>query len=112
MSNDFMKMKRKLIREIKRLIRPLLYDSGYRKALDPKQGILGPSRAWKVWRPGDNTPFKLRGGYKLTEFFAFYEDGMITDAYGGGAVFEAYEDFPVEDLHRLRSWVLRKLGRD
>jgi hypothetical protein len=112
MSNDFMKMKRKLIREIQRLIRPLLYDSGYRKALDPRKGILGPTRAWKVWTPNAKQDFfKLRGGYKLTEFVAFYEDGLITDAYGGGAVFETYNDFPVEDLFRLRNWVLRKLGR-
>lgn len=110
--SDFMRQKRALIAEIKKMVRPLLRDSGYNKALDPKKGILGPGRPWRIWCPnqGDKV-FKLTRAFVLTEFIGISEDGPITDAYGHGASWTAYEGLPVEDLFRLRNWLQRRIER-
>jgi hypothetical protein len=85
-----------------------MYDSGYRKALDPTKGILGGTRPLRLWAPPDKPSGALQnlGGFVLHEIYAVTKDGVMTDAYGGGAVTTPWQEIPVEDLLRLE----RSLG--
>ena len=100
------------IERIKRLVAPHMRDSGYRKALDPSKGLLAGSRALRVWSPPDRRNGQLQnlGGFVVQEVWCVTEDGVMTDAYGGGAVTTYWAAIPLEDLARLETMIPRWLA--
>ncbi len=106
--------RRAILREIRTMIEPHLWESGYRKALDPSKGFLGGSRSLRLWIPRDRKGEIVHrdwalGGYVLETIQGVTEDGAIVDGAGGGLVSERWEGIPVEDLVKLQSWLRRKL---
>lgn len=97
-----MASRKKLVQELLSTIEPYFYNSGYNKYLDPKKGLFGPKRPLQVYRPKDPVEFD---GFVLQRMIAISEDGLITDAYGGGCIVESFECFPIEDLKMLLEWV-------
>jgi len=98
--------RRKVIAEVRKLFAPLMWESGYRI------GPIGNSRPMKLWAPtgADGKPTVVRfNGHALTEFWGLSEEGVITDAYGGGCVTQALASFPLEDLLMLHKWAVRHL---
>jgi hypothetical protein len=104
-------LRRRLVRELRAAVAPLLYASGYRTAIDPSKGLLAGSRAYRLhpFRPrnGDGVvSFRtLRGGIVIGGFCGFTEDGILTDVEGGGCVTASWSSIPVEDLVRLLTFV-------
>lgn len=96
-----------VVAEIGSIVTPRMRDSGYRKALDPSKGLLAGSRPLRVWVPDE--PMQL-DGYVLTDVVAITEDGVMTDATGGGCVTESWNCFPLEDLQLLLTTLRRVLG--
>jgi hypothetical protein len=103
-----------IVREIRRMLEPHLWESGYRKALDPSKGILGGSRPLRLWMPRDAAGKVIDrdwalGGFVLTAIQGVTEDGVMTDGFSGGLVTTYWMGIPIEDLLKLRSWLARKL---
>lgn len=96
--------RRKVVRRILKKVKPHFYESGYNKHLEPKKGIFGAKRPLLLYRPCDDF-VKMRNTYYLSEFLAITEDGLITDAAGGGAFLEPFSAFPIEDLLYLEKWI-------
>lgn len=102
--------RRATIRAIRRLVEPHFRDSGYCTMIDPSRPRFSADnrRPVRMWAPpGDIQVVSLRGTFKLTSFVAITEFGPMTDAYGGGMVWEGYGAFPLEDLMKLRTWAER-----
>ncbi len=115
LTKDLASIRRRLVREIKALVSPHFWESGYRKNLDPKKGIFGGTRPLLLWAPkGEDGKIvdsvELRGALVLEEIGGITEDGPITDAYGGGLVWTAYSAIPVEDLIKLHRWLTGRLA--
>jgi hypothetical protein len=100
--------RRKVIAELRKLFTPLMWESGYRI------GRIDDSRPMKLWAPqgpdGKTTVVRFKG-QTLTEFWGLSEQGVITDAYGGGCVTQALASFPLEDLLMLHKWAVKHLPR-
>jgi hypothetical protein len=107
---DYRKERAQLTSALKRIIRKHLSKSGYR------EGPVGNSHPLKVWVPRDKSgrptlqSFRLRGGYVLQDFEGFCDGGVIVDGCGVAIVTRGFEDFPLEDLFRLKAWVERKFA--
>ncbi|AGC36110.1 hypothetical protein B7L88_gp066 [Rhizobium phage RHEph10] len=109
-------LKRRLIREIKAIVLPHLWESGYRTRIDPKGDRLSKenSRPWKIWCPRDKNGkpkeqvFHL-GGSILDEFEGLSEDGPVSEFYVG-AVWIGWGALPVEDLIKLKAWCLKRFA--
>ena len=86
---------------IRRKASPHLYESGYRTPLDRKKGLLAGSRPLRIWAPtganGRPTTIEING-FAVESLHAVTEDGLMTDAYGGGCVTTGFGGLPVEDL--------------
>lgn len=98
--------RRKVIRELRKLFAPQMWESGYRI------GPIGNSRPMKLWAPkgADGKPTVVRfKGQALTEFWGLSEEGVITDAYGGGCVTQPLASFSLEDLLMLHKWAVNHL---
>ena len=93
-----------VVRILKRM-EPHLRDSGYRKALNPTKGLLGKSRPLRFWSPPDrkNGEPQNLGGFLIGPIYAITEDGVMTEAWGGGAVTSQWRDIPLEDLVKLQN---------
>ncbi len=107
--NSFTNQRRAAIRAIKRAVKPHFRDSGYVTKVDPKKPrhAEGNRRPVRLWAPEGREGVQLRGAFVLTEFVAITEFGPMTDAHGGGMIWESYGSFPVEDLLKLRAWAER-----
>lgn len=98
--------RRKVLAELRKLFAPHMWESGFRI------GPSGSSRPMKLWAPRDarGKPTVVEfNGRALTEFWGFSEQGIITDAYGGGCVTEALTSFSLEDLLLLRKWAIKNV---
>lgn len=104
-------IRRRLLRRLKAEVEPLLYDSGYVRPLDRSKGLFGPTRPYRLYAFQDANenvdPIVLRGGMAIQECYAITEDGVITDAYGHGAVTTYWRSVPVEDIEKLLKVVLK-----
>lgn len=103
-----------IVREIRRMIEPHLWDSGYRKPLDRSKGIFGGTRPYRLWIPRDATGKVIDrdwaiGGFVLETIQGVTEDGVMTDGVAGGLVTTYWAGIPIEDLLKLRSWLAKKL---
>lgn len=92
------KLRSQTIAALKNKLDPLMYDSGFRV------GKVGSSRPMKLWSPKAR-PVIFEEGMALTEFWGWSEQGVITDAYGGGCITESLSSIPLEDLMMLQTWV-------
>lgn len=109
-------IRRGLLREVKALLEPHLWNSGYSKPLNPKQGIFGEKRPLRVWLPADKKgKVTFRdwpiGGLVIEELQGFTEDGVIVDAAGGGLVTAYWRGIPTEDLALLVRWLKKHLPK-
>lgn len=97
--------RRKITSEIKKMVTPHMWESGYRT------GRIGNSRPLKLWvnksQSGSTTPARF-SGQVLKEFWGVSEDGIIVDAWGGGCVTLGFCDFPLEDLIKLHKWINKR----
>ena len=103
-----------VVRDIRRMIEPHLWDSGYRKAVDRSKGILGGSRPVRIWAPRDAKGEVIDrdwviGGFVVDTIQGVTEDGAMTDGIAGGLVTTYWAGIPIEDLLKLRSWLARRL---
>lgn len=100
------------IRAIKKLVEPHFHDSGYVTRVDPTKCRFaeGNRRPVRMWATKGHDVVELPGMYVLTSFIAITEFGPMTDAHGGGMVWEDYACFPLEDLIRLRAWAEKTFG--
>lgn len=105
--NELQKLRRKLLREIKAIIAPHLWESGYRTPIDRSKGIFGGTRAVKLWvhkdEQGNMTEkvFKIRG-MLIDEIDGFTEDGVITDSsYMLTTTY--WRGVPLEDLFKIKA---------
>ncbi len=114
LSKTLRNARRRLIAELKRTFAPHMWDSGYQTGPD-RRGSFDNSRPLKLWAPMDTygkpkmIPFD---GYALKEFWGFCENGIITDAYGGGCVTEPLTSFPLEDLLMLSKWAAKNVAAE
>lgn len=105
--------RRFLTQRIRKALEPHMWDSGYRKALDPSKGILGGTRALRLWIPQDangkiiDKTWRI-GGYVLDEIEGITEDGAITDSYCA-IVTTPWCEVPIEDLVKVERWLARML---
>lgn len=103
-----------LLKEIKQILEPHLYASGYRKALNPKLGIVGGTRPLRLWVPRD-TDGKIidrdwdLGGYVIETLQGLTEDGVIETSSVGLVTYD-WDVLPVEDLVKLRVWLVKHLS--
>ncbi len=98
--------RKRLVSEILVLAEPHFRDSGYNKHLDPSKGMFGPKRPLRLYAP--TNPVEFEDGFVLTSMWAITEDGIMTDAEGGGAVLEGFDCFPMEDLRMLKRWLQKE----
>lgn len=117
MDADLKRMRRGLISEIRSIVKPQLRDSGYRTQIDKKGDRFDKnnSRPWKIWVPRDKhgtpTDETIRlGGIVLDEFEGLSEDGPVTEFYIG-AVWIGYSSLPLEDLLKLKAWLVKRFRK-
>lgn len=99
--------RRKVIAELRKQFAPHMWESGFRV------GPIGNSRPMKLWAPkgADGKPTVVRfRGQALTEFWGLSEQGVITDAYGGGCVTQDLTCFSLEDLLMLHKWAVKNFS--
>lgn len=75
---------------------------------------MGNSRPLKVWAHRDkhgNISAHEFCSHELTEFWGMSEEGVITDAYGGGCVTEPLSSFGIEDLVMLHKWAQKHFAQ-
>lgn len=99
--------RRKVIAELRKLFAPHMWESGFRT------GPIGSSRPLKLWAPKDakGKPTQILFKWQsLTEFWGVSEEGVITDANGGGCVTQDLASFSLEDLLMLHRWAVRPLA--
>jgi hypothetical protein len=99
-----------VLNHLKAAIAPLLHDSGFVKVTDRTKGIRGPTRPYRLYAFEDDR--KLRGGMAIEDYRGFAEDGVITDAHGGGCVTTPWKQIPVEDLILLLAVAERVRDRE
>lgn len=109
------KIKKSLIQEMKEILNPYLWDSGYLVSIDKKKGYTGKSRPYRIWMPKDksNKPTfhtYLLNGYVIESLEGFTEDGVLIETYSGGCVTGYWEELPLEDLALLKKWLTKRLG--
>lgn len=108
--------KRQVINRIKQLVAPRLHDSGYVK--QPFSGFGCVRLCTFGTRKDDRYIFpqpitlNVRGLVSFDEadesIEGFTEDGIITDAYGGGLLTRSYDTIALEDLIKIEE-ATRKL---
>lgn len=109
---DYRKERGALERQIEALIAPYLYESGYRR-----RAFAQDRQMLRLWVPRNlagkltNKTYTLLGGFVVTTFEGFTEDGVITDAEGGGLATVSWASLPLEDLFRLAAWLERMLPK-
>jgi hypothetical protein len=101
-----LKSRKALVTAIHALAEPKFHDSGYVKHIGGRESGLG-RRPLRLWAPG--RPIEL-DGFVLQSLYAVTEDGLITDATGGGAMIEDYDCFPVEDLQLLHKTLMEVMA--
>jgi hypothetical protein len=96
-----------VISALKKILKPHLWQSGYRK------GPIGKSTPVHLWvqQKGEsqNKSFSLRGGFLIKSFEGFTAEGVVTEAGCGLATCD-YRELPIEDLFRLKNWATRKFA--
>ena len=99
--------RRKLITAIHNIFVPHMWDSGYMIGGRHKTGDSENSRPMKLWAPRDGNGRLITvtiQGYLLSSFCGYSENGLITDAYGGGCLTEPLSGYPIEDMLILKAW--------
>lgn len=108
--------RRYLTKRIRKMLEPHLWESGFRKALDPNKGILGGTRALRIWIPKDangeviNKSWRING-YVVEEIEGITEDGAIVDSFCAIVTCD-WGGMPIEDLIKIERWLERMLPTD
>lgn len=96
--------RRSLIAEIKRLLKPHMWESGFvRRRLSPEV-----NEYEKVWLRKDQAPIKINGCYMLQEFVGFTQDAIIVDAYVGISTL-GFSGVCTDDLLKIRNWIVQNV---
>ena len=82
-------IRRRILKRIKDVINPHLYESGYRI------GKIGESRSLLLYAFED--PISLED----FDIVAITENGIATHAYGGGLVTQSWSTVSIEDLFKI-----------
>jgi hypothetical protein len=86
------KIREEALKDIQSLVEPRLYESGFRI------GKIGESRAYRLFAlPEPQTIGSIT-------LIAVTEDGIATDAYGGGLVTESWDTVSTDDLLELEEY--------
>lgn len=94
---EIARIKRHLIREIRKRVEPLFWESGFVSGTpEARTGRLLEPRGLRVFVFRREQGYRANG-YVLDQVRGFCEHGVITEVYVGMAT-HAYEDLPVEDL--------------
>lgn len=96
--------RQKLIRSIRRQIKPHLWPSGFRTPIDPRKGLLAGSRPLLLWSPRRNGRTWRLGGFVVDNVEGVTEGGPITDS-SMVIVTTGWGDMPYEDLLKFHDWV-------
>jgi hypothetical protein len=87
-------MKRGIIRRLKKMIKPLLWNCQWGKVFHFETAGMR-TRAFN--------------GYNSVEFEGFTDTGLFLDSFGGGAVTESFHSMPLEDLIAVEKLVLKSM---
>jgi hypothetical protein len=90
---DLKDHRKSLIDTYNNVVKGLLYDSAY--TYMEKDGSNRPYRTYST--PDDKFPIEA-DGYSFNQIVAFTEDGIMSDANGGGASTVKITEMPVEDI--------------
>ena len=107
---EIQKKKKELVREIMKVVKPHMWQSGYVKgALFSNQGNLKIFIFPKDKR-GEMRYYKLKGFTASNDgFIGFTEENAIAvDAHGGGLSTARLIDLSIENLFILHYWVINK----
>lgn len=96
--------RQKLIRSIRRHIKPHLRESGFRTPLDHRKGLPGGSRPLLVWAPRRRDRTWKLGGFVVDHMEGVTEHGPITDS-AMVIVTTGWGAMPYEDLLKFHDWV-------
>jgi hypothetical protein len=96
-------LKRVVIRNIKRKIKPHLWKSGY-------EGTMVFAFV-QTTRQQHRSMGKRAFNQDLTVLQGFYSDGTI-DAWGGGMMCTPFESYCLEDLLLIEKWLSRNLKKE
>ncbi len=102
-------LKRQVIRNIKRVVTPHMWNSGYLENTQEK-------RYMKLFSFGDHAGRDHRSMGKvfneeLTVLQGFYEGGTI-DAFGGGCACTPFEGYCLEDLLAIERWLCKNFDSE
>lgn len=105
--------RRFLTQRIRKMLEPHMWESGYRTAVNRSKGILGGSRALRIWIPKDaegnamNRTWRI-GGYVVDEIEGVTEEGPIVDSHCAILTCD-WGAIPIEDLIKIERWLEKML---
>lgn len=107
--DDVFKQKRRIIRKLRKLIKPLLYPGGYVDKSEPDGKLW--LYAFRTKKHGTSLPIRIPKAIgRVHQFYGFTRRGIIEDAYAGGMLDGPFEGMPIEDLIRVLNIVEKKLA--